>query len=168
MWEPPVPPVAPPFGATWATCDAPGCGRIGPLAAEPWRWDLAVQLPLGWRSQPAPTRSTPPYIYCPDHAFHYRGRTPTGQRCAPARRGGGYLLRRRVLRAYSADRRPCQCGAAAHALVADWGTRWRCPQPFGHIQPAGCPTCGDALHVGDDSARCPRCGYLSFTAYPEP
>ena len=161
MSDPTAPPLDSPFQAAWATWAAPGCGRIGPLADEPWMWNLAVQLPLGWCIQPAPTRRTPPYTYCPDHAFRYRGCTPPGRRCSPARRPG-YRRRasRWVLRSYSTDRRPCRCGAAARELVACWGARWRCPQPFGHLQPGACPTCAGTLHVDDDAAAgCLTCGY---------
>jgi len=118
--------------------------------------------------QPGLTWYAQPIAYCPDQAFRYRGRTPAGRRCQPARRPGyRRLAPRRVLRAYSTDRRPCRCATAARTLAADWGTHWRRPQPFGHLQPAGCPTCGGDLHVGDDSARCLACGYLCFVDYDE-
>jgi len=169
MSEPTAPPLDSPFQAAWATCAAPGCGRIGPLADDPWMWDLTVQLPPGWRVQPAPMPDASPYTYCPDHAFRYRGRTPTGRPCGSARRSGyRRILPRRVLRAYSTDRRPCGCGAPARELVACWGTHWHRLQPFGQRQPDACPTCGSVLHVGDESARCLACGYLRFVDYDEP
>jgi len=73
-----------------------------------------------------------------------------------------------VLRSYSTDRRPCRCGASARELIGDFGVRWRRPQPFGHLQAGGCPTCAGPLHVGDESARCSACGYLRFLDYAEP
>jgi len=169
MDAPTNPPPDSPFQAAWATCDAPGCGRIGPLADAPWLWDLATQLPPGWRVQIAARPDHSCYIYCPAHAFRYRGRTPAGRPCVPARRPGYRRLRpRRVLRSGSADRRPCRGGAAARDLVAYWGIHWRRPQRFGHLQAGGCPTCAGPLHVGDESARCSACGYLRFLDYAEP
>ena len=69
MSAPTNPPPAAPFQAAWVTCDAPGCGRIGPLADKPWMWDLATQLPPGWRVEEPPTHHSLPYVYCPDHEW---------------------------------------------------------------------------------------------------
>jgi len=169
MTVPTDPPPDSPFRAAWATCDAPGCGRIGSLADAPWMWDRAAQLPPGWRVQSAARPNAAFYIYCPAHAFRYRGRTPAGRPCVPARRPGYHrILPRWVLRSYSTDRRPCRCGASARALGACWGTHWRRPQRLGHLRPGACPPCAGTLHVGDESAVCPTCGYAAFIEYPEP
>jgi len=140
----------------------PGCDVSVWMDIAAWQWNLAIELPRGWCIQPAPTRITPPYTYCPAHAFRYRGCTPQGRRCRPARRPGyRRLAARRVLRAYSTDRRPCSCGASARALVATFGVRWSIPHPQGHLQPGACPTCDGRLHVDyDDAAVCLSCGYI--------
>ena len=153
----------PPLVALYMTCAAPRCGRTATVRRRAWYWAQNPPVVDGWRCVRDPHYGAA-YIYCPAHAFRYRGRTPAGRRLRPARRPGYRLLPpRRVLRIYSTDRRPCRCGAAARPLVATFGTRWRQAR-WGHFHRSGCPTCGGDLHGGIYADHCLVCGYVHSRA----
>jgi len=166
----PTHPAAPlPCVTRSVTCDAPGCTLTVLRDVDTWRRARGIPWPPDKHPRCAVSGDDPLFLYCPAHAFRYRGRTPTGQRWAAPRRPGCRLLRKgRPLRAYSADYRPCRCGAATDDLRKTWGVRWRIPDPQGPMLPGVCPACPGDLHVRAFDARCPACGYINFFGCPYP